>query len=54
MTGAPNRRDHIRAMLADLKLPGALEAVDAILAEVDRGGVTVTEASASMRATKVP
>ena len=36
MTGAPDRRDHIRAMLADLKLPGALEAVDTILAEVGR------------------
>ena len=48
MTGAPDRRDHIRAMLADLKLPGALEAVDTILAEVDRGGVTVTEAIARL------
>src|SRR5882672_7269122 len=38
------RRDHIREMLADLKLPGALEAVDDILAEVDRGGVTAGEA----------
>jgi len=31
------RRDHIRELLADLKLPGALEAVDEILADVDRG-----------------
>ena len=38
------RRDHIREMLADLKLPGALEAVDDILAEVDRGSVTASEA----------
>jgi DNA replication protein DnaC len=38
------RRDHIREMLADLKLPGALEAVDNILAEVDRGSVTAGEA----------
>jgi len=38
------RRDHIREMLADLKLPGALEAIDDILAEVDRGGVTAGEA----------
>jgi len=38
------RRDHIREMLADLKLPGALEAVDDILAEVDRGSVTAGEA----------
>jgi DNA replication protein DnaC len=38
------RRDHIREMLADLKLPGALEAVDEILADVDRGTVTAGEA----------
>jgi DNA replication protein DnaC len=31
-------------MLADLKLPGALEAVDDILAEVDRGAMTASEA----------
>ena len=31
-------------MLADLKLPGALEAVDDILADVDRGGLTAGEA----------
>ena len=28
---APARRDRLRAMLADLKMPGALEAVDGIL-----------------------
>ena len=38
------RRDNIREMLADLKLPGALEAVDDILADVDRGSVTAGEA----------
>ncbi len=38
------RRDHIRDMLADLKLPGALEAVDDILAEVDRGNIAAGEA----------
>jgi len=41
---ATARRDHIREMLADLKLPGALEAVDEILADVDRGGPTASEA----------
>ena len=41
---ATARRDHIRGMLADLKLPGALEAVDDILAEVDRGAFTASEA----------
>lgn len=43
-TSTTERRDHIRAMLADLKLPGALEAVDEVLAEVDRGTVTASEA----------
>ena len=28
---APSRRDRLRAMLADLKMPGALEVVDGIL-----------------------
>jgi hypothetical protein len=41
---ATERRDHIRAMLADLRLPGALEAVDEILSEVDRGSVSASEA----------
>lgn len=41
---AAARRDHIREMLADLKLPGALEAVDEILADADRGGLTAGEA----------
>jgi DNA replication protein DnaC len=41
---ATSRRDRLREMLADLKLPGALEAVDEILAEVDRGSVTASEA----------
>ena len=27
-----DRRDRLRAMLADLKMPGALEAVDGVLA----------------------
>jgi len=44
MTGRADRRDHIRTMLADLKLPGALEAVDATLADVDGGALTVTDA----------
>lgn len=30
-------RDRLRAQLADLKMPGALEAVDAILQQVDGG-----------------
>ena len=38
------RRDRIRAQLADLKLPGALEALDEVLTRVDGGGVTASEA----------
>jgi DNA replication protein DnaC len=37
-------RDGIRSMLADLKMPGSLEAVDAILAEIDGGRLAATEA----------
>ena len=39
-----SRRDQIRFMLADLKLPGALEAADAVLAEADSGAITASEA----------
>jgi DNA replication protein DnaC len=39
-----SRRDRIRAMLADLKMPGALEALDPILSGVDGGQVTPSEA----------
>ena len=41
---ASARRDRLRAMLADLKMPGALEAVDGVLAQVDSGAVTADEA----------
>ncbi len=41
---AEGRRDRLRAMLADLKMPGALEAVDGVLAELDSGAVTAAEA----------
>ena len=37
-------RDGIRSMLADLKMPGSLEAVDAILTEIDGGRPAATEA----------
>ncbi len=42
--GARSRRDRIRAQLADLKMPGALEALDEVLTGVDGGGVTASEA----------
>ena len=37
-------RDRIRAQLADLKMPGALEAVDDVLAQVDSGVLSPAEA----------
>ncbi|MGH8562458.1 MAG: IS21-like element helper ATPase IstB [Nevskiales bacterium] len=42
MTGS--QREAIRGMLADLKMPGSLEAVDGILSEIDGGRVAATEA----------
>jgi len=41
---SPSRRELIRAMLADLKLPGALEAVDGVLGKADSGSLTAGEA----------
>lgn len=37
MKAAPSLRDRLRAQLADLKMPGGLEALDAILAGLDGG-----------------
>jgi len=45
---APSRRDRVRAMLADLKMPGALEALDGILQGVDGGSLTAGEAIESL------
>ena len=45
MKGAPlSRRDRLRHLLADLRMPGALEALDAILQGVDGGTLTAPEA----------
>lgn len=45
MKAAPtSRREQIRWMLADLKMPGALEAVDGILSKADSGSITAAEA----------
>ena len=43
-SAAPSRRDRLRHMLADLRLPGALEALDAILQGVDGATLTAPEA----------
>lgn len=40
----PSRRDRLRQILADLKMPGALEALDSILQGVDGGSITAPEA----------
>ena len=41
---ASTRRDRLRAMLADLKMPGALEALDGVLAQGDSGAATAGDA----------
>lgn len=43
-SAARSQRDQIRAMLADLKMPGSLEAVDTILSDVDGGHLGATDA----------
>jgi DNA replication protein DnaC len=43
-TTPASRRETIRAMLADLKMPGALEAVDDVLSKADSGSVSTAEA----------
>ena len=40
----PSRRERIAAQLADLKMPGALEALDNVLSGWDGGGTTASEA----------
>jgi DNA replication protein DnaC len=45
MRGAPlSRRDRIRSQLADLKMPGSLEALDGVLSQVDGGHLNAAEA----------
>lgn len=39
-----SQRDSIRGMLADLKMPGSLEAVDGILSDIDGGKLAATDA----------
>jgi len=43
-SAAPSRRDRLRHMLADLRMPGALEALDAILHGVDGATLAAPEA----------
>jgi DNA replication protein DnaC len=50
---ARSRRDRMRAQLADLKMPGALEALDEVLTGVDGGGVTASEAIEQLLAAQI-
>ena len=45
---APSGRDRIRAQLADLKMPGALEALDQVLSGIDGGSLSAPEAIESL------
>ena len=49
----PSRRERIAAQLADLKIPGALEALDGVLAGVDGGGTTPAEAIERLLAAQI-
>jgi DNA replication protein DnaC len=52
-TLSPSRRDRIRTMLADLKMPGALEGLDPILQEVDSAKLTAGEAIEALLAAQI-
>ena len=49
----PSRRERIAAQLADLKMPGALEALDGVLSGVDGGGTTAAEAIERLLAAQI-
>lgn len=49
----PSRRDRLRSMLADLKMPGALEELDPILQHVDGGQLTAGEAIESLLSAQI-
>ena len=53
MAPTGDRRERLRAMLADLKMPGALEAIDGVLAQVDSGAVTAGEAIERVRGAQI-
>ena len=48
-----SRREHIAAQLADLKMPGALEALDEVPTDVDGGGTTAAEAIERLLAAQI-
>jgi DNA replication protein DnaC len=48
MKPAPTRRDRLRDMLADLKMPGSLETLDQVLQGVDGGTLSAADAIESL------
>lgn len=53
MSAVRSARESIRGMLADLKMPGSLEAVDAILSDIDGGRLAATEAISRLLAAQI-
>lgn len=51
--GQVSRRDRIRAQLADLKMPGALESLDQVLASADGGSTTPADAIEQLLAAQI-
>jgi DNA replication protein DnaC len=49
----PSLRDRLRAQLADLKMPGALEALDEILRRTDAGQLAAGEAMAELLGSQI-
>jgi DNA replication protein DnaC len=48
-----SRRDRLRQILADLRMPGALEALDTILQCIDGGALTAPEAIEQLLAAQI-
>jgi DNA replication protein DnaC len=53
MKTTPSLRDQLRAQLADLKMPGALEALDEILGGLDGGSLRAPAALAALLAAQI-
>jgi DNA replication protein DnaC len=53
MSAVRSSREGIRGMLADLKMPGSLEAIDAILSDIDGGRLAATEAIGRLLAAQI-
>jgi DNA replication protein DnaC len=53
MSAVRSSREGIRGMLADLKMPGSLEAIDAILSDIDGGRLAATDAIGRLLAAQI-